>query len=92
MNVFNSLKTMIVESITLNGTVKNISGGVITLTNGNTNLNVIVDAPSVPVYSYVNQKSVKAKFSDIKIGQKLGIDSRLSYANQFVGYNIYILK
>lgn len=84
------LKSNVVTNITLYGTVKNLYGSTIVITTNKQNVSFMVDPLKVSVFFLKDGKKTNAKFSDIKVGTNIIVDSRVSFYDQLVGSHIYI--
>lgn len=85
------LESDVVSNVTLYGTVKNILNRTVVLSLTSKNVPVLIDPKNLTVFTMKDGKRVAAKFSDIKIGQKLSVSARLSFTGQLIGFLVYIL-
>jgi len=90
------LKSGVVASFILSGQVADVSGGAIILSSNQDRVALVVD-PTARIYSVSTVgatagKSTTAKLSDIKIGDNLQIEARLSLSNDIIGYSVIIVK
>jgi hypothetical protein len=90
IGLLDSLRKTNFNSITINGNVKEISAGYITISSGTQNFKVAVATPSKVSFYSATGKISQAQLSDIKIGKKVSVNARLSADYQLVGFNIYI--
>lgn len=93
VNSYSALKSGIITSIVATGKVGGISGRIVNLTLGKETMAIRI-GDKAEIYSYSNAPSsekVIKNFSDIKIGDSLTLQVRLSADNQIEARSVVIL-